>query len=289
MMPMDREAVVPLGEPVELIDHAHSPPHGGCDRRAHDTQLGKGSDAEDQKGIENHVADVGDPERPHRNRRVARPTENRVDQEEQKDDDVAAEQHPGVAGARGDDVRRGPHEPEQVVGEDAAKDGNGDGDEHAEGDRLHGGAGGAFGILLPDPSRHHRGGADTEAHAEGIDATEHRLGEPDGGDGAGSEPPDPEDVDHGKHRLERHLEHHRYREQHQRPPDGSGGVVVPVPAQHCFLDRGPDGRRRRLDFRGPTVGFGGGGRAGHASNPPSTTSTCPVTKELASLARKSAA
>ncbi len=59
--------------------------------RAHHAELGERAEAEDEARPEQDVEDVAEPQHAHRDRRVARAAEHRVDQEQQHDGDVAAE------------------------------------------------------------------------------------------------------------------------------------------------------------------------------------------------------
>ena len=62
--------------------------------------------------------------------------------------------------------------------------------------------------------------------ADRIQDGEDRLGEPDHRNGVGAEARHPEDVDDREHRLHRHLEHHRDREQEHRSAHAALRVVV---------------------------------------------------------------
>src|SRR6476661_3430583 len=99
---------------------------------------------------------------------------------------------------------------------------------------------GAFGVLLADAACDHRGGADTEPHRERVDDGEQRFGETDGGDGAGPEAADPEDVGHREDALQHHFEHHGDGEQEHRPADRSHGEIVMHFAADRLSDDGPE-------------------------------------------------
>ena len=75
-------------------------PSVGRHRGAGDAELGERSDAEDEARTEHDVDRVGEPQHPHRDRRVAGAAEHRVDQEQQHDRGVAAEHHPRVGRCR---------------------------------------------------------------------------------------------------------------------------------------------------------------------------------------------
>ncbi len=99
---------------------------------------GNGPSPKMRHGSRTRLHDVREPQDAHRDRRVARAAEDRVDEEEEDDHDVPAEHHGHEPRARRDDVRPGAHEREETRREDGAEDADGNGDEDAERDRLHG-------------------------------------------------------------------------------------------------------------------------------------------------------
>src|SRR6185295_11251141 len=112
--------------------------------------------------------------------------------------------------------------------------------------------------LLADAPRHQRGRPDAQTHRERVDHGEQRFGEPHRRHRVRPQVRDPENVGHGEDALERHLEHHRYREQQNGAADGALGEVVMHVAPDGFLDHGPEagdfrGRRRRVEA---SRGFG---------------------------------
>ena len=202
-------------------------------------RCGNGSQSENEDRIEDQIDDVRDPEQAHGDGRIACSAEDRVVEEEHDDRAATAERDARVAGASGDDGGRSSHQAEEVRGFDAGRNSERRGNEEPEHDGLNGGDGGVFRIFLADAARHHRGGGQGNAEADGEDQSENRLGQSDGGDGIGAEPPDPEGIDHGKERFEHHLQHHGDGEQQDRAIQAAGGEVLMRTAQG-FADRRPE-------------------------------------------------
>ena len=130
---------------------------------------GKRPEAEDEARVEDEVADVREPEDAHRDRRVAGAAEDRVDEEEEHDHDVAAEHHGREPRARGDDVGSRAHEGEKARGQRGADDAEGDRERDAERNRLHGRARGPLAVPLADPPRDHRGRGHREPDRERVE------------------------------------------------------------------------------------------------------------------------
>jgi hypothetical protein len=110
-------------------------------------------------------------------------------------------------------------------------------------DRLHRGTRGTFRVPLADAARHRGRDADAEPHRDGVDQSDERLGESDGGNRLGTQARHVEDVGHREHRLHHHLEHHRDGQQHHRPADRAFGVVL-LGAADRFAEIGPEGQGR---------------------------------------------
>ena len=96
---------------------------------------------------------------------------------------------------------------------DGGRDSHGERNHEADHNGLHPRNGCVFRILLADAARHHGGGGERKAQADGKDERQQRLGEADSGDSVGAETADPEHVDNGKERFEHHLQHHGNGEQ----------------------------------------------------------------------------
>ena len=188
---------------------------------------GKGPRPKTRHGPSTMLSGVGQPQHAHRDRGVAGAAEHGVDEEEQHHRGVAAEHDracrslpvstiDGDAPISAQQRRRGSTPTTPMAQRHA----------DAEGDRLHGGAGRAVGILLADAAGDGGRGADAQPHRQGVEQRQHRLGEPDRGHRVGAEPADEEHVAHREQRLHQRLEHHRDGEQPQRPADRTVGVVV---------------------------------------------------------------
>ena len=118
------------------------------------------------------------------------------------------------------------------------------GDGQAEDNGLHAGDGGAGGIFFADAPRHHGGGGQAQAEADGEHQAQQRFGEADGGDGVGAETADPEHVHHREQRLQHHFQNHGNGEQQNRAIEVARGEVL-VRAAKRFADRAPQCWRRR--------------------------------------------
>ena len=219
------------------------------DGSAGDAKRGEWPGPEDEQRPEHDVDDVRQPEHPHGDGGVSRAAEDRVGDEEDDDRRLAAEHDDGVGASGRDHGGRGAHEGEKPGREQRARCPQHDRHDQGERQGLDGGARGSLGILLPDPPRDHRRGADAESHGERVDDGEQRLGEPHGGDGIGPETADPEDVRHREDAFQHHLEHHRNGEQQHRPADRSHGEVVMHFAADRFADDGPEADRVRAGGR----------------------------------------
>ena len=75
----------------QLHQHANTAARGCRDRRAGDAKLRKRAEAEDEAGIENDVDAACNPQDAHRDSGIASAAEDRIDQKQQHDDDVAAQ------------------------------------------------------------------------------------------------------------------------------------------------------------------------------------------------------
>ncbi len=203
----------------EGVERTRAAPDGGGDRRTRHAEFGERPEAEDETGAEKDVDGVGEPEHAHGNRRVARAAEDGVDEKQHDDRGVAAEHHARVVGSLLYHTGRGSHQREQLRGERDAEDGQHYRHADADDERLRGGARSALRVVLARAARDHRRRADAEPDGERVDERQHRLGEPDGGDGVRAEPRDEEHVNHGEDALHHHLKHHRNREQHDGAPD----------------------------------------------------------------------
>ena len=204
----------------QLIHHAAATADRRPDRGAGHAELRKRADAEDQARPEDDVDRIREPQHPHRDRGIARATEDGVDEEEH---------HHGAASSQHDprERRSGPkyivaraHEREQLWSEedaDRAEDGR-RAEPHQ--DRLDGAPAGAIWILLADTPRDRGRRADRESDRERVHHRHQRLGDPDGRDGVRSQAADEEHVGDHEDRLHHHLEHHRHCEKDDGTPDG---------------------------------------------------------------------
>ncbi len=185
---MNGDAAVAPPQSIELVQDAGAAADRRPDRRARHAQPRERPDAEHQQRTQDDVDQVRDREHAHRDGRIAGTAEDGVDEEDQQDDDVAAEHDAGVVLAHRDDVRRSAHHPQQPGREE----------HNAERDALHRRLRRARRVLFSNTACDHRSDADRQAHRRRVDERQHRLGEPDGRDGAGTEVPRPEHVRDGK-------------------------------------------------------------------------------------------
>ena len=221
------------------------------DGRARDAERRERPEAEDEARVEDEVDDVREPQDAHRDRRVAGAAEDRVDEEEQDDDDVAAEHHPRERRAGRDDVGRPPPSARGAAARGARpRSPSGTATRTPSAIACTAVARRALGVLLADPPRDHRRRRHREPDRERVEEREHRLRQPDGRDRAAPELRHPEDVHDGEDRLERHLEHHRHREQDDRAPDGP---FREVPATRAAPRAASRGRRETKKRRAETA------------------------------------
>jgi hypothetical protein len=221
---------------------------------------GDGPEAVDEERIEDAVGEVRQPQRLHRQHRVAGAAEDRVLHEQQHHDHLGAEDQRRVPGADRDHLGRPAHLHQQPGREQRARQAEDQAQDPHEADRLRTGPGGAFEVAFADAPRHHGCRRHRQAEPDRVDDGEHRLGQADGGHrGLVAEPGDEEDVDDGEGRLHRHLEHHRDREQPGGPRQAALRVVE--------LGAGEDGAQGRqeplrVDAAGGRGGIGGSGGQG---------------------------
>ena len=242
----------PRARAHELVHDADGPPHGRADGRARDAHLRERPEPEDQARVEHDVDGVGEPQRAHGHGRVARPAEDRVDQEEEQDRRVAAEHPGGVRPARLDDRRRRAHERQQLARPHDARRPRWGADTAtptaiactAVARRLLGlfspirrATSAVVDMDSPMASREHHG--------------QERLREAHGRHRVGTQAPDEEDVEDPEDRLHEHLEDHGHGEQEHRLAQASLGVVL-LRAPDRLLEQRPQGRLR-LGRRGTLV------------------------------------
>src|SRR5208337_2009997 len=156
---------------------------------------------------------------------------------------AGAQDDPSVGRAHLDNRRRGAHHGKQARRQEEAGQSHHERYSHPQRDGLHGGHRRALGILLAGAARHHSGSGETQAHGDGHDEGQQRLGESNGGHGVRSQARHPENVHHGEQRLHRHLQHHGDGQQKNGTVDADGGIVL-VGAAKGLADRGPKTRRR---------------------------------------------
>jgi len=100
----------PSGEHVKLIEHAQAAAGSGRHRGARHSELRERTQSIDETRVKREVDQVGHPQSPHRNRRVAAAAENAVDQEDHQDGEIATQDEARVPGPRLNDRGRGVHE-----------------------------------------------------------------------------------------------------------------------------------------------------------------------------------
>ncbi len=139
----DADSAAAPKEDPELDGDADAPADGRGDRRAGDAEFRKWSETEDQTGVENDVADVGDPQHPHGDGGVSGAAEDRVEQEDQHDGRRSAEEDLCVAVTRSDQFRAAAHQRSRSLANRTPGRATTQGQQQTENDRLRGGDAGA--------------------------------------------------------------------------------------------------------------------------------------------------
>ncbi len=153
-------------EPVELIDHTAASADCGGDRRSRDSEFRKRAESEDQTRIQNQIDDVADPQGSHGDGGIARTAKDRVDQKEQHDDHIGAEDHAHVTPPGQLNRRRGVHHPEEPAVAKNADKRNGNRNNDPKNNRLDGGSGRAFMILFTYPAGDQSGRSHAQSHCD---------------------------------------------------------------------------------------------------------------------------
>ena len=156
---------------------------------------------------------------------------------------LRADHHTREIGARAHDLGTRAHRPQQRGSRRNRHRARDDAGQHADQDRLDGGARRRVGVLLADAPRHRRRRANRQPHRDRVNDGHQRLGDADGGDRVRAEPADEEDVRHREHRLHQHLEHHRHGQQDDGAADRRLRVVL-VGAFDRLAQRRPESGRR---------------------------------------------
>ena len=117
------------------------------------------------------------------------------------------------------------HQSENVFSEEDARQGKRNGSCQSHDDGLDRGIGCFLAILLADAARHQRGGCHRQADGDGIDQSHDRFCQPDCGDGGRAERRNEKNIDDCKSRFHGHLEHHRDRQQENRPANAALRVI----------------------------------------------------------------
>ena len=231
MMEPHAHPALMTGEMPELIEH----PDAATDVRRHGgaghPHLGKRPPAENETRPEYDVQCIGEPQRAHREHRVACAAKDRIDEEDEKHGGVAAEHDPREIGAHRDDRIVSAHQSQDVGREETEHDAHCRGNGDAKYDDLPGRLRRPLGILLADSSRDDRGRGERNPNCDGVDERHDRFGQADHGHRLLAETRHPEHIDDGEERLHDHLEHHRNREQQDRAVQRSGRVVVMLAPQ----------------------------------------------------------
>src|SRR5688572_27771730 len=158
-----------LEEPVESERRAGSPTYSSGHGGAGDAEFREGADAEDEKRPEDDVDAVREPEYAHRDRRIAGPAKDAVDEKEHDHARVSTDHHAGEVRAGRDDLVIRAEQPQQVWREHDSDDPQRDRHERAERQRLNRGTRRPLGISLPDAAGDRGGRSNREAYGERVD------------------------------------------------------------------------------------------------------------------------
>ena len=232
------------GQRVDLDQHGDPASDSGRDGGALQAKRGDRSEAEDQQGVEHDVEAVGDPEHPHRDRRIARAPESGVLQEQEYDHDISAEHDPDVRQPGRHHALVGTHQAQDVRGVDHAGHPEDDRKEHSQKDRLCGRARGTVPVALAGTPRHHGRHADAQPHRHRVDDRDGRLGQRDARHRLVPQPRDEEDVHDREERLHRHFQHHGDGEEDDRASQRPAGGIAACAADRVHEDLPPRLGRR---------------------------------------------
>src|SRR4051812_38924671 len=99
-----------LGKGEKRADSASD---GRRDGGSRDPELGKRSPAEDQTRRQQNIERIGQPQNPHRDGGISGATKNGIDEKQEHDHDVSAEENAGVPASLFDNFLRSTHECEK--------------------------------------------------------------------------------------------------------------------------------------------------------------------------------
>src|SRR5690348_6868045 len=103
------DAAAAIEQDPELIEKGDSPAYRGSDGRASHAQAWKAGPSVDETGVEHQVDEIRQPQDAHCDGGIARAAKHAVDQEQEHDGGVSAEDHGCKAGAHMDDSGGGVH------------------------------------------------------------------------------------------------------------------------------------------------------------------------------------
>ena len=213
---------------------------------------GNGPSPKIRQGSSTTFTSVGEPQRAHRDRRVARAAEDGVDQEQQQDRRVAAQHPGGVAPADLDHGGGRAHQPQQRPRPEGRER-----ERHRRREAEHRSP--APPCARPPPAASRRCAA-PRARSTDIDSPIATANDtvrsdsvsPTAATASGPQPPDEVHVEHAEDRLHHHLEDHRHGQQEHGPAQAALGVVL-LRALDGLLQERPGGPQAASSGRLPEL------------------------------------
>ena len=205
--PRERKVRLPLGELQRqgglAAEQQMDGGHGGDglrkdrgQRGARHAHAGEGAKAENEDGIEQDIQDVRKGHQVHRPYGIARALQRGVAGEQNESGEAAEEKNTQVTHAVGDDRGFGAQQAEQGAGIIPADAGGREAERGGKEDGLAGGFARVVPTLTAGRARDEGHGPGRQAHQQRKQDHEDRAGDGDRRHGVGTEPADPEEVDH---------------------------------------------------------------------------------------------
>ncbi|KAG9609324.1 hypothetical protein KCV01_g3880, partial [Aureobasidium melanogenum] len=222
MPPAEGNAVLRANEVHQLVRHAHATAgHRGHRRAGHPEALPV-ADTEDHQRRKSHVEGVGHPQRTHRNPGLTRGPQGGAANEHQDDRQIAREKHTRERRAVDRRGGVGADAHEHMLGHQAGRYADREGQPEGERDRLSRRCGrGARTARGADLTRGDGRCGDRQAEGERVDEAHRRLAQADRRDGGDAKARHPEDVDDGEYRFRDHFHGHGPRQPTYGDTDGA--------------------------------------------------------------------
>lgn len=147
MMAVNFQDAAAFEQVIALVGHARAPADDGGDGCAFQPE------EMNEDGAEDDVDRAGDPQAAHGHGRIACAAEDAVDEKDEHDDHVAAEQDAREHRAFRHHLRARAHQAQHVAGENNSRDAEHEGQQQRDQQRLRAGMRGGFRVLLADPAR----------------------------------------------------------------------------------------------------------------------------------------